>query len=137
MKSYLSVTNVLLTLSIIITVFLLVLIGRDFLFSYFDDDSTESCNPYNILVEEVETYKVNISWQTDDKCIGYVKYGLSINDLPYQSISNSSQKGSEHLVKIDKVQPGFNYYYIVVSDNQEYGVNGLPLTFTTLTFLDL
>lgn len=132
---------------LVATIFIAILIIWNIYTRYFVDSKnnpiqnilgksaqTENCIPYNVNILKESTSKVTIKWETSAKCIGLVKYGLSIKEFPYQVISQSSQKSNEHQVSIDKIQPGYNYYYIIVSDNQEYGIDGLPLTFSTVTF---
>ncbi len=100
-------------------------------FDMFGSNDNE-CVPYNVFVEKgSKDYSVNISWSTKNKCFSFVQYGLDEKSINMIGVdSSSSSKSKEHLVVLEKVSPIDRYFFLINSDNQTYGNNGIPLEFS-------
>lgn len=99
-------------------------------FDLFGSKST-GCAPYNVFITEgEENYSVEIEWSTKDKCFGFVQYGSDSNDMKLIGVDladNSQSK--EHRVVLKSILSTERYYFLINSDDQEYGLNGIPLEF--------
>ncbi|MHC1716525.1 MAG: hypothetical protein AB9915_01335 [Candidatus Dojkabacteria bacterium] len=90
------------------------------------------CVPYNVFVEKGnKDYSVSILWSTKAKCFGFVQYGMdqsNLESIGVDMISNSKSKS--HSVTIEKISSSEKYFFLINSDSQTYGNNGIPLEFT-------
>ena len=82
-------------------------------------------NPKNITVSNIEDTSVTISWETNQKDKGLVKYGISSTD----ENSALSETGNIHYVEISNLTPKTTYRYIIVSGKTKTN----PGEFTTLS----
>lgn len=90
-----------------------------------------NCVPHNIIIERGEKdYSVNISWSTKAECVGFVQYGRDMGnlDMVLVDLVNKS-KSKNHSVVVEKLLSEEVYYFLINSDEQAYGKNGVPLEF--------
>jgi hypothetical protein len=126
---------------IVLSIFVVFIIAAGIIFFKFflgrfttSQVNAQRCTPYGVEVVTQSTTEINIKWKTDENCIGFIKYGLSIEDLSYESVEKGTTSTTLHEIQLTKLQAGFTYYYLIVSDSKEYGVSGLPLSFSTKAF---
>lgn len=93
--------------------------------------STRDCVPYNVFVQKGEkNHSVSIKWSTKTECIGFVQYGRDRYNLDMVGIDlESKSKSKEHIVRIEQLLSKEVYYFLINSQEQAYGNNGVPLEF--------
>lgn len=92
-----------------------------------DEYSLESCTPYNVFVSKGSSeYSAQIEWSTLGKCNGFVLYGVSESELNRVSLDLSKNKRN-HYVKIETLSPNQIYFYVINSNERNYGGNGQSL----------
>jgi hypothetical protein len=93
--------------------------------------SSNDCVPYNVFVRKGEkNYSVNISWSTKEECVGFVQYGRGRDNLDMVGIDIvNTRKSTEHSVNLEQLLTTETYYFLINSQEQAYGSNGVPLEF--------
>jgi len=92
--------------------------------------SKVDCVPYNVFLEKgSKDYSIKITWVTKAKCFGFVQYGLDQKSMEMIGVDSNS-KSKEHSVEIEKISSSEKYFFLINSDNQTYGNNGVPLEFS-------
>ncbi len=126
---------------LIIIVVLLILSGTLFFFYYRDilDEQDGvlhgSCVPLNLQVQDVSSNSFVVEWQTSDKCLGFVKYGDTIDSINYIAINENNDVATKgHSVSVKDLKPSNVYYLVVSSDGAEYGLEGAPIVVNTKAF---
>ncbi len=94
----------------------------------------EACTPKNYSVIEVSKDSAVISWQTDEECTGFILYGLNKDELGNISVNLGNSSTKHHQVKLESLQSGKSYYYVINSEGKTYGNNGLVMVLTTKEF---
>jgi len=84
----------------------------------------DNCVPFNTEIKK-EQEEIEIVWETESECTGYVRYGYNLEDLNLVSVGKTI-KSKDHVVAITRDE-GVQYYLIVVSDESIYGIDGEPL----------
>lgn len=87
-------------------------------------------------VSSIGTRKATVTWQTDRVGDSRIKFGLASGDYFEQEVGNSDRV-TNHSVKLDNLQPGTTYYYVVeTTDTKSCKGNctstSLEQSFTTL-----
>ena len=96
-----------------------------------DSTYVEGCTPYNIDIQKQETSSVKVSWETKDKCSAYVLYGEDISTLDMVAVDLVNETSSKHhSVIIERLVSSKEYYFSIVSDDINYGKDGLPIRFS-------
>lgn len=118
--------GVLITLSVIITLVVFKVSGSD------TSQNISQCTPYNITIEKGEReFTAKINWMTKSECAGFVTYGDSSNTLSRVGVDTvNGVKNRKHEVVLESLVSSKEYYFSIVSDSQNYGNNGLPISFT-------
>ena len=93
--------------------------------------SSRDCVPYNVFIEKGEKdYSVEIKWSTKAECIGFVQYGRDRSNLDMVAVDlTNKSKSKEHTVSIGQLLSSEIYYFLINSQEQAYGNNGVPLEF--------
>jgi hypothetical protein len=93
--------------------------------------SSRDCVPYNVFIERAEKdHTVNIKWSTKAECIGFVQYGRDRSNLDMVAVDlTNKSKSKEHIVSIGQLLSSEIYYFLINSQEQAYGNNGVPLEF--------
>lgn len=86
--------------------------------------SVEGCVPFNTDVES-DGEEVLVTWETEEECAGYIRYGKDNEELDLVSIS-SDIKSKKHTATILR-EAKIDYYVVVVSDESVYGVDNKPI----------
>ncbi len=85
-----------------------------------------SATPRNVIVR-VSQDEVTLLWQTDKPTLGQLKY-KTISEDRYKIInSNQGMRASSHTIIIPRNNQDFEYWFVIVSDNHEYGKQSQPL----------
>ncbi len=93
--------------------------------------SDKDCVPHNIIIQKGEkNHSVDILWSTKADCVGFVQYGKDSSnlDMVLVDLVNKS-KSKNHVVTVEKVLSDDVYYFLINSQEQAYGKNGIPLEF--------
>ncbi len=121
-------------------IFILLMINSSFAFLFYKNykplvltnrkkkESIQECSPYNINFASIGNSEAKISWETKEKCFSLLQYGidkrnLSLTEVP--SITNNYH----YTVKLDSLQNHETYYFIIISENKEYGLDSMPINF--------
>lgn len=93
--------------------------------------SKRDCVPYNIFVMRGEDdFSVDIMWSTRAECVGFVLYGRDRGSLDMVGVDLVNRSRSmEHIVTLNQLLTTEVYYFLINSQEQLYGNNGLPLEF--------
>ncbi len=92
----------------------------------------KGCTPVNVVIKKGEDENtVDISWETREKCMGYILYGYTANDLNLVGIDLKNEISSKkHYVVISNLVSTKRYYFTIISDDVTHGKNGLPIQFS-------
>ena len=93
--------------------------------------STRDCVPYNVFIQKGrKNYSAQISWSTKAECVGFVLYGRDRSNLDMVAVDlENKSKSKEHTVFIEELLSSEIYYFLINSQEQAYGSNGVPLEF--------
>lgn len=109
----------------ILSIFVLKVSGSD------DIDSITGCTPYNVSLDKGDkNFQVKINWSTKDECLGYVLYGDDREKLDLVAIDTQKLSSRKHEVVIDSLLSSKTYYFLINSDETNYGDSGIPLSFS-------
>lgn len=98
---------------------------------------TKSCTPYNIDITEITGSSINFTWETSDECYGVVRYGTDKENLVMIAFGDNAQRArTSHEVEVKMLHPRTTYYFVIVSENEEYGLQGIPIAIKTKLFAD-
>ncbi len=86
-------------------------------------------SPRDLIISEVTTNTVKITWTTDQETQGVVEYGSSPTSLNLFSPENQKQKN--HSVAITLLSPATSYYFQIRIGETKYDNGGVPWTFAT------
>lgn len=94
--------------------------------------TNRNCSPYNVFVKRGEKdFSVDISWHTKGDCLGFVMYGKDRYNLDMVAVDVVNSRSSRfHTVTMEKILTSDVYYFVINSQDQPYGNNGVPLEFT-------
>lgn len=67
-------------------------------------------------LQQSTPHSVIIHWRTADSCDSKVAYGFSVGNFPFSIID--TLKSTEHIIRIDSLQPSSKYYYNIGTINQ-------------------
>jgi hypothetical protein len=93
--------------------------------------SNRDCVPYNVFVQKGEkNYSTQITWSTKAECVGFVLYGRDRSNLDMVAVDLVNRsKSREHQVVLEQLLSKEIYYFLINSQEQAYGSNGVPLEF--------
>lgn len=95
-----------------------------------------SSAPKNVVISNIQDNQFNVSWTTDEKTSGAIKYNEQ-SDLKKLAKDDRDQRSGEigefylHYVTIKNLQPIKTYYFKIKSGNKLYGNNSSNYTVTT------
>jgi hypothetical protein len=96
--------------------------------------------PREVIVSNLTSTSVTISWTTSDQVVGLVNYGNSADSLNNAATDNRdddvSGRYNLHYVTINNLTPETQYLFEISSSNQIFDDNGTPYSFTTLPTSD-
>ena len=90
--------------------------------------------PYAVRFVEVGSNEFTIEWKTQEKTIGYIKYGMSEDFIGVigQETSDPGAYRDYHKITVDGLEPGQKYFVEIHSNAQAFGNSGEPLEIVTL-----
>ena len=93
--------------------------------------TSNDCVPYNVFVSRGEkNFSVDIVWSTKAECVGFVQYGRNRDNLDMVAVDVvNMRKSTEHSVTLEQLLTTEVYYFLINSQEQAYGNNGVPLEF--------
>jgi hypothetical protein len=93
--------------------------------------SERDCVPYNVFVMKgEEDFSVDIEWSTKAECVGFVIYGRDRGNLDMVVVDRVNKSQSkEHIVTLEQLLTTESYYFLINSQEQVYGNEGVPLEF--------
>lgn len=122
-KKILLITTVTLILFSIVTY---VYVSNNLVLNHPKTDSPET--PYNTKVYIDTNGCLHASWNTQEKSIGYIRYGESADEVNKSAQSKNGLIYSEsHSISVCTIDPNKNYHVIVMSNNIPYGYRGQPI----------
>jgi hypothetical protein len=88
------------------------------------------CQPFNIFVSKTGENSIDIQWETEGNCLGYVLYGEDVYEIERVAVNTDSlKKENNHSIYIFWA---INYYnvllYCCISEDEAYGKNGKPIS---------
>jgi hypothetical protein len=87
------------------------------------------CQPFNIFVSKTGENSIDIQWETEGNCLGYVLYGEDVYEIERVAVNTDSlKKENNHSISISGLLTTTTYYFIVVSEDEAYGKNGKPIS---------
>ena len=125
---------VLIAVLLILSGTLLFFYNRDIL-SKGEEDLFDGCLPINLQVQNVSANSFSVEWETLEKCLGFVKYGESIDSIDFIALDDEDNLSvKKHKVKVNELNSSSIYYFVIFSDGVEYGVEGTPIVVNTKAF---
>jgi len=82
--------------------------------------------PKNVEFTNVSENSLTISWVTDAKTIGFIKYGDTLNSINNTVTEENNPSDTAHSVTITNLAQNTNYYFEITSAGIEYDNNGQP-----------
>jgi len=128
-KVFLIVTSMVVVATLLLCFALYLRIG-----GFSSNNNVEGCAPYDIKIESLDASRVEVVWKTGTKCMGYVKYGSSLDDLSFTASTTEGNSVKEQSVIISNLRAGFKYYLLINSGTKQYGASGLPIPFEIKQF---
>ena len=90
--------------------------------------NSDACGPYNLEYKKMDSNEVYIRWKTQGECVGLVKYGEVRNSLDtVVTETNGLNKVKDHEVGLKLKETSFPIYFVISSDQQDYGLNEGPM----------
>ena len=86
----------------------------------------KDCTPFNMLVNKDSKQEVVITWETKGRCTGVVKFGRDVESLDYW-LSSKLQE-DKNTVSIDTSVYKNIRYFIIISNNEVYGLDGKAIS---------
>lgn len=95
----------------------------------------------SVTLANLSDIKFAVAWRSENKEVGYVKYGTDEEDLNEEMIDlrdTYSSKGEyySHLVESDRLEAETTYYFEIYSGEDVYDSDGEKYSFTTYPYLD-
>lgn len=96
-----------------------------------------TATPRQIKVSNIESDGATISWVTDTRVKGFVKYGTSKNSLDStvaddrDQVSGEGSQYTTHYVSLNNLKANQEYFYVIGSGSQVYQNDGQPYQFKT------
>lgn len=96
-----------------------------------------SATPKKIHLTNIQDNQFTVSWITDEKTEGFIKYGETSNQIKFIVRDDRDQRSGEtgsfnlHYVTVRNLQPTKTYYFKIGSGNNLYDNNGQAYTITT------
>lgn len=96
----------------------------------FKLQATPEQAPKGVRVTNITEQSFTVSWKTDNKTVGYLKYGPSekYGELQQENIGSPSPV---HHITIANLAPKTTYFFSINSEGEEYDNNGIPWQVTT------
>lgn len=117
--------------SVVISLAVILLVAKNVVGFDIGGASTRDCVPYNVFIQKSQkNHSADIIWNTKAECIGFVQYGRDRSNLDMVSIDLvNKSKSKVHSVSLDQLLGSEVYYFLINSQGQPYGNNGVPLEF--------
>lgn len=121
-------------ISLTVTTIFLYFFYRDVILAN-SNSIVKSCSPSSVEIQDLGKTSFEVKWKTGNECVGYVKYGESIDSLDYTvTDQDETEKKNDHAIKIEDLDPGTSYYLVFYSDGKSYGYEGSPMLVTTKAY---
>ncbi len=78
-----------------------------------------------VRISNISSSSVVVSWVADEKCIGTVNYGITIDNLSLSETDNSLKENCVIMVELKNLEANTTYYFEIVSGNILDNNNGL------------
>lgn len=108
----------------------------------FAPRATPQTTPKNVKITNVTDSQFTVSFLTDEKTIGFVKYGTAPDALNQQSgddrdqLSGSVASYTLHHITVRNLQPGSSYFFTIGTDAKTpFDNQGVPFSTKTFTAL--
>jgi hypothetical protein len=85
----------------------------------------------NPRISNISSSSVVISWVADEKCVGTVNYGITLNNLNLTETDNTQRENCVIMVELKDLSPNTTYYFEIVSGDILDNNNGLYYMFRT------
>jgi hypothetical protein len=87
-----------------------------------------SCIPINVMAKKRGDNSIEISWETEAYCLGYILYGDNGYEIERVGINPEKLgKSKTHEIVIENLLSTNTYYFMVVSNEKPFGRNGKPI----------
>lgn len=96
--------------------------------------SSRDCVPYNVFISKGDNdHTAVIEWSTKGSCVGFVQYGRERGSLDLVAIDvENESKAKSHVVQLEGLLSKEVYFFLINSQEQAYGNNGIPLEFSLM-----
>lgn len=82
-------------------------------------------SPKNVRVTNIQDSSFTISWTTDRKTSGFVRWGKTESFLNRVSLNPSEEPGYTHLINVEGLAPKTAYFFKINSGGKEFDNNGV------------
>lgn len=83
---------------------------------------SQDCAPVNFSSKEINS-AFYLKWNTKEECTGFVRYGSKKGDYSYLALDEKGVvKLNEHSVKLNGINKGDQYYFVIISNDKVYGL---------------
>lgn len=128
-----------LTSLLIINILVLLPFGfffyRDVTSNWNSAQGIDGCIPYDVTEEAVGKDFVRYAWKTKEDCISYLRVSKNPGEVGELIVGDAGLAPSKvHHSLVTELRPNSTYYVLFYAEEEEYGLKGEPLSFTTKNF---
>jgi len=81
--------------------------------------------PKNVRITNISDSSFTVSWITDKKTVGYLKWDTDTNKLDNTSAQKDSVLSNTHSITLNGLEPSSEYFFNIFSDDTQYNNNNL------------
>lgn len=82
-------------------------------------------SPKDVRISNVTSNSFSISWITDTKISGFVKYGNTVGNMTNTKVEESIDTSYTHMVNVSELTPQTDYFFKINSGENDFDNNGI------------
>lgn len=94
--------------------------------------ATSDFAPKNVRISNIKENSLTITWTTDIKSTGFVKWGKSGTSLSKVTLEENAEKEFIHSVSLSAIDPNTNVFFKINSEGKDFDNSGIPWQSTSL-----
>lgn len=91
-------------------------------------------SPKNVRISNITDSSITVSWTTDNKTKGFIKWGQSKGVLSKVSLDEAPENSFVHLVNIQGIEKNTEIFFQINSNGTDYLNDGIPWQSKTLEY---
>lgn len=108
---------------------------RDVASKWDSAQGVDSCTPYDVSNESIGKDYIKFTWKTKEECISYLRLSKTPSEVGELVVGDTGLSPSrQHSSEVKNLRPNSTYYVLFYAGENEYGLEGQPLSVTTRNF---